>query len=138
MDRRQQRGVVDDHVRCERQRERTVAFRVAANTGAERTGTLTIAGQTFTVTQAAAPTAACAYTIAPPSQSIGASGGPGTTVTVTTTAGCAWTAVSNAGVVDDHVRCERQRERIGRVQRRGEHRRRADRHAHDCRARRSR
>ena len=38
----------------------------------------------------------CAYTIAPSSQSIGAAGGAGTTVTVTTTAGCAWTAASNA------------------------------------------
>jgi hypothetical protein len=33
----------------------TVTFNVAANTGAARTGTLTIAGQTFTVTQDAAP-----------------------------------------------------------------------------------
>ena len=73
----------------------SVDFRVAANTGGQRTGTLTIAGQTFTVTQGAQGQA-CAYTIAPQSQSIGASGGAGTTVTVTTTAGCEWTAVSNA------------------------------------------
>jgi subtilisin family serine protease len=33
----------------------TLSFSVAANAGAARTGTLTIAGQTFTVTQAAAP-----------------------------------------------------------------------------------
>jgi subtilisin family serine protease len=33
----------------------TVGYSVAANTGLARTGTLTIAGQTFTVTQAAAP-----------------------------------------------------------------------------------
>jgi hypothetical protein len=31
----------------------TVSFTVAANTGAARSGTLTIGGQTFTVTQAA-------------------------------------------------------------------------------------
>jgi hypothetical protein len=31
----------------------TVGFSAAANTGAARTGTLTIAGQTFTVTQSA-------------------------------------------------------------------------------------
>jgi len=31
-----------------------VAYRVAPNTGAARTGTLTIAGQTFTVNEAAA------------------------------------------------------------------------------------
>ena len=34
---------------------------VAANTGAQRSGTMTIAGQTFTVTQAAP----CTYAIAP-------------------------------------------------------------------------
>ena len=72
----------------------SVGFTVAANTGAERTGTLTIAGQTFTVTQAAAAAVVCAYTIAPTTQSIGASGGAGTTVTVTTTSNCTWTAVS--------------------------------------------
>ncbi len=33
----------------------TVVYSVAANTGAQRTGTITIAGQTFTVTQAASP-----------------------------------------------------------------------------------
>jgi len=38
-----------------------VNYTVAANTGAVRAGTLTIAGQTFTVTQAA-PTASCATT----------------------------------------------------------------------------
>jgi hypothetical protein len=73
----------------------TVAYNAAANTGAQRTGTLTVAGQTFTVTQSAAP-APCAYSIAPASATIGASGGAGTAVTVTTAAGCAWTATSNA------------------------------------------
>jgi hypothetical protein len=34
----------------------TVVYSVAANPGAQRTGTITIAGQTFTVTQAASPT----------------------------------------------------------------------------------
>ena len=68
----------------------TVAFSVAANTGAARTGTLTIAGQTFTVTQAAP----CTYAIAPGSQSVVAGGGTGSTA-VTAPAGCAWTGVSN-------------------------------------------
>jgi hypothetical protein len=72
-----------------------VAFSVAANTGALRTGTITIAGQTFTVTQAAAPPPACAYSIAPATQNIDATGGVGS-VAITTTAGCAWTATSNA------------------------------------------
>jgi hypothetical protein len=73
----------------------SVGFTVAANTGAARTGTLTIAGQTFTVTQAAAPVA-CTYVIAPTTQSIDAPGGAGTAVTVTSVATCTWTAVSNA------------------------------------------
>ena len=70
----------------------TVAFSAAANpTTTQRTGTLTIAGQTFSVTQAAA---ACTYAVSPTSQSVVAGGGTGST-TVTTLAGCAWTGVSN-------------------------------------------
>ena len=63
---------------------------VEPNGGAERTGTATIAGQTFTVTQAAS----CSFTIAPTSQGVAAGGG---TVNVTVTAGgtCGWTATSN-------------------------------------------
>ncbi|MBI3940904.1 MAG: BACON domain-containing protein, partial [Acidobacteria bacterium] len=68
----------------------TVNYAVAANTGAGRTGTLTVAGQTFTVTQAAGD---CAYSITPTSQAFAAAGGTAT-VSVTTTAGCAWTATS--------------------------------------------
>jgi hypothetical protein len=73
------------------------SFSVAANTGAARTGTLTVAGQTFTVTQSGAPSLPppCTYTIAPTSQSLPSSGGTGT-VTVTTGATCTWSATSNA------------------------------------------
>jgi hypothetical protein len=71
-----------------------VAFSIAANTGSARSGTLTVAGQTFTVNQAA-PAPSCTYSIAPPSQTIDSTGGVGS-VNVTTTAGCAWTASSNA------------------------------------------
>jgi hypothetical protein len=71
----------------------TVNYSVAANTAtASRTGTLTIAGQTFTVTQAGVT---CTYTISPASQSFTASAGTGS-VAVTALAGCAWTARSNA------------------------------------------
>jgi hypothetical protein len=70
----------------------TVNFTVAADTGVARTGTITIAGQTFTVTQ----TSGCSYTINPASQSIGAAGGAGTPVSVSTVAGCAWTASTAA------------------------------------------
>ena len=59
----------------------------------QRTGTLTIAGQTFTVTQAgAAP--ACSFSLSATTQSFTSSGGMGS-VTVTTQTGCAWTALSN-------------------------------------------
>jgi len=90
----------------------TVTFTVAANTGAARTGALTIAGQSYTVTQSAVstpappspappppappPAPACSYTIAPTGASIGASGGGGNAIAVTTTNSCSWTAVSNS------------------------------------------
>src|SRR4029079_15882483 len=72
----------------------SVGLSVAANTGAARMGTVAIAGQTFTVNQAAV-VAPCSYSIAPTSQSVPVLGGTGT-VTVTTTSACAWTAGSNA------------------------------------------
>jgi hypothetical protein len=72
----------------------SVAFRVAANPGGVRTGTVTVAGQTFTVTQAAAAVA-CTYTISPTSVSMDEKRGDGT-VNVSAGTGCAWTARSNA------------------------------------------
>ena len=68
----------------------TVSFRAAANTGAARSGTITIAGQTFTVSE----TLACTYNINPTSKTFALNGGTGT-VQVTASASCAWTAVSN-------------------------------------------
>ena len=68
------------------------AYSVQANTSTgSRTGTLTVAEQTFTVTQAGT---ACTYTISPASRSFSASGGIGT-VDVTTGSGCTWAATSN-------------------------------------------
>ena len=73
----------------------TVSYSVTANTGtAARTGTLTIAGQTFTVAQSAA-TPSCSYAITPNSASAPAGLSSGT-VSVTTTSGCSWAAASNA------------------------------------------
>jgi hypothetical protein len=69
----------------------TVSFRAAANIGIARSGTITIAGQTFTVSEALL----CTYTINPASKAFGLDGGTGT-VQVTAPASCAWTAVSNA------------------------------------------
>jgi hypothetical protein len=72
----------------------TVNFTAAANpTTTARIGTITVGGQIFTVTQAAAP---CVFSINPASQAVAAAGGAGS-VTITTTAGCAWTATVNAG-----------------------------------------
>jgi hypothetical protein len=73
----------------------TVRFTVAANTGSARSGTITIAGQTFTINQAAAAPAPCTYAINPVAQSIAGAGGGGS-VAVTAGPSCAWTAISNA------------------------------------------
>ncbi len=70
----------------------TVGFTVASNPdSAQRIGTLTIAGQSFTVSQDGTQ---CSYLIAPTSQNLGASASTNT-VNVTASAGCAWTATSN-------------------------------------------
>lgn len=72
----------------------SVFFDVAPNPGGARNGTLTIAGQTYTVTQSALPT--CSFSITPMAQSIGAIGGAGDTIDVSTASGCTWSATSNA------------------------------------------
>jgi hypothetical protein len=72
----------------------TVTLNVAANSGAARTGTVTIGGQIFTVNQAAAQT--CTVAINPTSQSVPAAGATGVIVTVTAPSGCARPATSNA------------------------------------------
>ncbi len=74
--------------------DRDVTYTVAANTGGARSGTLTIAGRTVTIAQAAA--APCVYALSALSQNVAASGGPAVAVAVDTTPTCVWTAVSNA------------------------------------------
>lgn len=69
----------------------TVQFSVAATTGSGRSGTLVIAGHTFTVTQAES----CTITLAPDSVRVPEAGGP-STFNVQTGASCAWTAASQA------------------------------------------
>ena len=68
----------------------SVSFSVAANNGAARTGTITVEGRTYTVNQETG----CTYVLTPPSSSFAAAGGTGS-FTVSTTAICTWTAVSN-------------------------------------------
>lgn len=70
----------------------TVSYSVAANTGASRSGTNSVAAKTFTVNQAAAP---CTYTLSPTSASYTAAGGKGS-VSVVARSDCSWTAISNA------------------------------------------
>jgi len=71
----------------------TVLYTVAANTSSlTRTGTIAVAGQTFTVTQTGV---ACAYAIVPTSATYASPGGSGT-VAVTATQGCNWTSTSDS------------------------------------------
>jgi hypothetical protein len=66
-------------------------YTVAANTsGVARTGTLTVAGQTVTITQGAA---ICTYSVAPTTVSVPSTSSNGS-VNVTTGSSCAWTATS--------------------------------------------
>jgi hypothetical protein len=66
----------------------SVSYSVQANTGSARSGTLTVAGQTFTVYQAALT---CSYSLAPQSANFLATGGTGSFV-VTSPGGCQWSA----------------------------------------------
>jgi glucose/arabinose dehydrogenase len=71
-----------------------VAYSVDVNTASSsRSGTITIAGNTFTVNQSGAAT--CTYSITPTRATFGAAAGTGS-VAVTAGAGCTWTAVSNS------------------------------------------
>jgi hypothetical protein len=67
----------------------SVQYGYMGNTGGLRTGTLTIAGLTFTVTQAA-----CVYSLTRYADNAGPGDGVGN-IGVTTTPTCTWTAVSN-------------------------------------------
>lgn len=78
----------------------TVNFSVASNSGAQRAGAISVNfnnGQFFTfanfnITQL---TPGCAYSLSPTTANVGSSGGNGS-ISLTTTAGCNWTAVSSA------------------------------------------
>lgn len=72
---------------------------VAANPAAgPRTGSATIAGQTFGVTQDGQAAVACSYGISPATLSAGALGGPGS-VSIDTAAGCSWRIEAEQGPV---------------------------------------
>jgi hypothetical protein len=68
----------------------TVQLAVSPNTGTERTGTVTIGDQTFTIVQASG----CSGTVSPDTIAQPAAAGT-QNVSITTDAACSWTAVSN-------------------------------------------
>jgi hypothetical protein len=68
----------------------TVNFTIAANTGLARAGTLTIAGQTFTVNQLSG----CTFTLSPTTGDFDSTGGTGTINVTTNNPGCTWTATA--------------------------------------------
>lgn len=75
----------------------TVNFSVQANPDqSPRAGTLTVAGETFTVNQDAAPS--CSYSISPTSDVFSAAASNGT-ISITSPSGCPWTAQSNASFI---------------------------------------
>jgi Putative binding domain, N-terminal len=69
----------------------TVSYSVSPNTGAARSGTLTVAGQTFTINQAAGAVT-CTNSLSPTSANVAAGGATGS---INVGSSCAWTAISN-------------------------------------------
>ncbi len=75
----------------------TVTVNVATNTDTvARTGTLTIAGQTFTITEDAA---ACAFSLDPASADFSAAGGSSNLAVIANGTNCDWTAASNSSLL---------------------------------------
>jgi hypothetical protein len=71
----------------------TAAYAIGANTsGSSRSGSITIAGTSYTVTQ---PGSACSYAVTPTTQTFAPSGGNGS-LNVSSLSGCSWTATSGA------------------------------------------
>ena len=69
-----------------------VLFTVSSSQGLARTGTISVAGQTFTVNQ----TPACTYSFTPQSQTHPAGGGSGST-NISAPAGCGWRFAPSVG-----------------------------------------
>jgi hypothetical protein len=75
-----------------------VSYSVASNTSTSpRSGTISVAGRTFTVNQSGVQAPTCSFSISPTFVAISTLGGTGSVrVTVTGGNSCAWSAVSNA------------------------------------------
>jgi hypothetical protein len=69
----------------------TVSFTVQANNGGSRTGSISVGGQVFTITQ-------CGYVVSPTSEWFESSGGSGS-ISVSAAGGCSWSAVTTGGVI---------------------------------------
>jgi hypothetical protein len=69
----------------------TVNYTVVANTGPARSGTMTIANQTFTVNQSDG----CSFTINPTSMSFSSAGGSDSVAVTASDSACMWSATSN-------------------------------------------
>jgi YVTN family beta-propeller protein len=83
----------------------TISYVVRDNPSASpRQGDLTVAGHTFTVTQAGQDAASCAFTISPLFAAFSAAGGAGS-INVTTTGECAWQSVSNVSWITITSNC---------------------------------
>ena len=89
----QQRLVADDHLGQQRvgQRHGGVVRR-GQHLATPRTGTVTVGGQTVSITQTGA---ACTFTASPTSQTFSEAAGTGS-VSVTAAGGCTWSATSNS------------------------------------------
>jgi uncharacterized repeat protein (TIGR03803 family) len=77
----------------------TVSYTVAADTDTNsfgRSGTMTIAGLTFTVTQASL---GCSFTLGSTNASFDSAGGSGNVTVSVSGSNCAWTATSNSGFI---------------------------------------
>ena len=74
----------------------TVHYTVAPNTSASSlTGTITVAGETFTVTESGTTSSGCTYTLNATNVTLTAKGGKKTVSVKVKGTDCAWTAVSN-------------------------------------------
>jgi hypothetical protein len=73
-----------------------IDYRVSANTGAARSATITAAGKTFTIAQAAAPPPVCSFSISPTSQNVADAGGSGSIAITASANTCGWTATTSA------------------------------------------
>ncbi|MFC2077260.1 BACON domain-containing protein [Candidatus Bipolaricaulota bacterium] len=73
---------------------KTLSYTVAANPDGDRTGRITIAGKTHTVTQTGMN---CTYQVAPVTRSFDVGGGTGTVDVTTSLPDCGWTAQVDVG-----------------------------------------